>query len=555
MIALLGFDFQRGHLWPLFGVVLTLFLLGLFILNMRKSGRARLADEPLLRKIGLSFSANRARLRLGLEAGAGGLVVLALLGPVRGYTEVPALRKGLDIVVCIDTSRSMLARDLSPDRLQRARREVRGLVEQLSGDRVALIAFAGDAREIAPLTRDSKALLSFLDGVSPDDNRLGGTSIGAALERALGFFDGRTGAHEAIVLLTDGEDLEGEGLAVAKRAAEQNIGIYVVGMGTEQGGKIPVVGSNGTESFLRGPDGAEVVTRLDRNSLADLAAVSGGAFLTTSDSPTPLEEIYEKRIGQLDRRSLGGVGQRVPHDRFQWALVPGIALALLALGLRERRPKGSMARARRAAGLLLLPLLTIGFAAGVGAPLARAQQPGTLTPIQSPAVDPGLLPPGDITLPPPFEDPSPQAVMVLEKVVESCEAGDLGTALRWLDFSLEDVQQEAQQDKVSPNAVSELGEATDAKTLDLSEAEDDVQVGPRFPWTDLERAHLTYAMGIVRSRSGMHASAAKDFYLAAALSDDGELRRDALFNRATAHLLSMEERREELLAELGGGGM
>ena len=564
MMALLGFDFQRVHLWPLFGVVVTLFLLGLFVLTLRRGARAKLADNHLLQKIGANFSANRARLRIGLEAAAAGLVVLALLGPVRGHTEVPALRKGLDIVVCIDTSKSMLARDLSPNRLQRARREVRGLVEQLSGDRVALIAFAGDAREVAPLTRDRNALLSFLDGVSPDDNRLGGTSIGAALERALGFFDGRTGAHEAIVLLTDGEDLEGEGLAVAKRAAEQNIGIYVVGMGTEQGGKIPMVGRNGSESFLRGPDGAEVVTRLDRNSLADLAAVSGGAFLTTSDSPTPLEEIYEKRIGQLDRRSLGGAGQRIPHDRYQWALVPGVALALLALGLRERRPRWSMARANRAASLMALPLLTLGFAAGIGAPPAQAQQPGGLTPIQSPVVDRTAIPAEDIALPPPFDDQNPQAAMVLTQVVESCEEGDFGTALHWLNYSLEDLEPQLRNAGEDLLAKADGDEALDgeppvqegeqADAPEPGESKDEEPMGPRFAWTDFERAHLTYALGMVHSRMGGHSLAAEEFFLAAALAEEGDLRRDALFNRATTRLFSMEQRLDELLEELGGEG-
>ena len=304
MIAFLSFDWLRLELLPLLLLVPLLLVLGIGAEARRRRQRLRLADAALLPNLAGEVSVRRGKLRLAFELVGAALIVVALIGPVRGYTQRPALRRGLDIAVCVDTSRSMLARDLNPDRLSRARREVRGLLEQLAGDRVALLAFSGDAREVAPLTRDRRTLSALLDQFDPVENRLGGTDLGAALERALDLFDGRTGAHEAIVVVTDGEDLEGKGLVVARRAAEAGIRIYVVGIGTEAGGKIPIELGGGRESFLRGPDGEEVVTRMDRDSLAAIAEVTGGAFLTTSDSATPLEELYAKRIGRLDRREL-----------------------------------------------------------------------------------------------------------------------------------------------------------------------------------------------------------------------------------------------------------
>jgi Ca-activated chloride channel family protein len=234
-------------------------------------------------------------------------------------------------------------------------REVGGLIERLEGDRVALLAFSGDAREVAPLTHDRTTLRALLERVTPDDNVVGGTDLGAALQRALALFDGRTGAHEAIVLLTDGEDLSGHGLEVARTAAEQGIRIYVVGMGTQQGGKIPVLDQGGRESFLTGGEGGEVVSALDGSSLEEIARVTGGEYLAATRSAAPLEELYQMRISRLEGRDLQGGKEWVPHDRFQWVLVLALGCMLLESGLRER-----IGRRRAPASAALLLVLPFG---------------------------------------------------------------------------------------------------------------------------------------------------------------------------------------------------
>jgi Ca-activated chloride channel family protein len=231
----------------------------------------------------------------------------------------------------------MLAQDVRPTRLERAKREMRGLFEVLRGDRVALLAFSGDVREVAPLTSDPRTLASLLDYVTTEDNIVGGTDLAAALKHALGLFDGRTGAHEAIVFLTDGEDLGGRGKQVAAEAARRGIRVYVVGVGTLEGGKIPVLGRDGREAFLRDEQGKEVVTKLDATTLQELARMTGGEFLSTQDSATPLEELMRQRISRLEGRDLTATKVRVPHDRFQWPLVLAIACMLGELALLERR--------------------------------------------------------------------------------------------------------------------------------------------------------------------------------------------------------------------------
>lgn len=339
--ALLGFDLLRPSqlVWLL--AAPTLLAVGLWSLRARSRERKLLVDARHARRFLPDFAPSRALARVVLASLAVALLALAAAGPVRGYTARSVQRRGLDLVVCIDTSRSMLVRDLRPDRLTRAKREVAGLVDRLEGDRVALIAFAGDARDVSPLTHDRTTLRALLDRVSAEENIKGGTDLGAALNHALQLFDGRSGAHEAIVMLTDGEDLEGKGLEAARTAAERGIRVYIVGMGTEGGGKIPQVGPDGRESFVVDENGDEVVSALVGNTLAEMAKASGGEFLAATRSATPLEELYIARINRLEGRDLEGGVEYVPHDRYQWFLVAAAACMLVEAGLRERR------RARR----------------------------------------------------------------------------------------------------------------------------------------------------------------------------------------------------------------
>jgi len=354
----IGFEFLRpGLFWLLFLAPLAFFAGW----AARARSRAELARWVAARhelRFLPGWSRTRGYLRVAL--GAAGLLFLALaaLGPVRGFTYRAVSRKGLDLVVCLDTSRSMLAQDLRPSRLERAKREIVGLMDRLAGDRVALVAFSGDARDITPLTRDKQTLEGLLKFVTTEDNHEGGTDLAAAIEHALTLFDGRTGAHEAIVLLTDGEDLAGKAAAQAQEAVKRHIRVFVVGVGTEAGGKIPLVDEKGNASFLRDPEGNEVVTKLERESLIALARSTGGDFLSAEQSPTPLEDLYRARVSRIEGREIEGGERRVPYDRFQWPLALGVLCLLFELGLREtKRVRRESDAPRLAAALLPLALL------------------------------------------------------------------------------------------------------------------------------------------------------------------------------------------------------
>lgn len=332
-VEFLGFSWLRpaDSLWLL--IVPCFFVLGAWSITRRRRDMRQFVSERNLARFAPGLTRHQSSLRVFLATAGGLFLVLALMGPVRGYSLRDVERKGLDLVIVLDTSRSMLVEDLRPNRLERAKREIRGLLQKLKGDRVALLAFAGDVRKVAPLTHDRVTLASFVNTLSHRDNAVGTTDIGAALTAALEVFDGRTGSHEAIVLLTDGEDLEGSGLKVAEEAALRGIRVYVVGMGTVEGGKI----SDGGAGFVRDEAGQEVVSRLDGTTLERIAETTGGAYLAAARSALPLEELYEKRMSQLETRALWAGREKIPHDRFQWPLVLGLLCLVCESALRDRK--------------------------------------------------------------------------------------------------------------------------------------------------------------------------------------------------------------------------
>lgn len=432
-------EWQRPD-WSLgLALALVCVLVSLWARRSRRRRLEKLAPEPhLLRWVG-PLGSGRASLVLG-SLGLG-FAALALVGPVLGHVERAVERRGVDLVVCLDASRSMLARDERPDRLSRAKREIAGLLENLQGDRVALIAFSGEAQRIAPLTGDRLALEQLLDTVDPEDFQVGGTDLGRALEMALELFDGRTGSHEAVVLVTDGEDLEGRAAEVAEQAGQAGIRVYVVGVGTREGGKIPTVDARGRESFARDAEGAEVVTRLETETLERLARASGGEFLSTESSPTPLEELYRRRIANMEGRGFEGGIERLPLDRYQWPL----AAAVLLLGLsylvglrRSERRRGARAKSSPLVGAAALALVV----GGLGAPSAwAAPQEAPANP--PPATTAGAadstadaappLPTAAPLDPPPFAATFGAALAAAKSVPEGSAPEALGDVLAQLD--------------------------------------------------------------------------------------------------------------------------
>jgi Ca-activated chloride channel family protein len=254
---------------------------------------------------------------------------LALAQPRYGFIEKETKQKGRDVIVAIDTSRSMMATDVSPTRLARAKLFTQDLVRLMQGDRVGLIAFAGSAFLQAPLTLDYSAVTNSLDELDTDLIPVGGTNLAAAINGALEAFGKAEGNTRALVVLTDGEELDADGIAAAKRAAQEGIRIFTVGIGSPEGSLIPIRLDDGQPDFVRDKAGKPVTSKLDESRLREIAAATGGFFIPIG--PEAARDIFEKGIVPMELSENGVFNARQPIERYQWPLA--VATILLALSL------------------------------------------------------------------------------------------------------------------------------------------------------------------------------------------------------------------------------
>lgn len=335
------------HPSVLIWIWVALALAGLGVLAARRAGRRRQA--LLGRQAGRlapSFSAPRRIARDALASMAVLLCIAGLAGPQLGTWVREVQQRGVDIQIVLDTSRSMLAQDLAPNRLERARREVIGLLSLLRGDRVGLVTFAGDARQITPLTADPGSYRLFLDDVDTNTNALGGTAVGEGLELALDGFDPETPSARVILLLTDGEDHTSDPPAtdVAYRAFAMGVPIHVVAFGTAEGGEIPLTDERGAREVVRDESGAAVVSVPDEALLERVAGISRGSFLSAARTPFPLDEIWHKRISQMEGVTRASSMRRESINRFQWALVAALLCLVTRALLAEGRTVVAVSR-------------------------------------------------------------------------------------------------------------------------------------------------------------------------------------------------------------------
>ena len=307
------------------------------------------------------------------------LVVFAAARPQWGHSEQTFQARSRNVVVALDVSRSMLATDVRPNRLERAKADVVDLIDSLEGDRCALVAFRRTGVLLCPLTTDHGFLRAALEGATPDSAPRGETDLGGAIKTALDALDPAADDHNAILLISDGGDLRGNALEAARAAAKRNIPIFTVGLGDpKRGSAIPDASGTGSQQY----QGRAVTTKLEEKALVEIAKTSGGRYVplaTAGTAETTLGAIYRRFLRQVAAKEQAEEEELRATERFGWFLVPGLVLMLLAGGLSRGRFAGRSARVCAPAACLALCL---GVRAETNAPPALPSQPAYARPAQ-----------------------------------------------------------------------------------------------------------------------------------------------------------------------------
>lgn len=330
-------------LWLFAGLVVIAGMLWLYHrLDLRqRAALAEFASSHLLAKLTASFSPGRRFVKRLLFVAALACTFIALARPQLGYHWEEEKQRGIDILFAIDTSKSMLTQDVTPDRLTRAKLAIIDLVKKLDGDRVGLIAFAGDAFLQAPLTLDDDAFLESLDAIDTSTIPRGGTDVASAIQEAQVAFSKETKNRKILVLVTDGEDLEARGIDAARAAAKDGLIIYTVGVGSPSGGLIPITSANGGTDFVKDASGQFVKSHLDESTLKQIAEATGGTYQPLGQQGQGLQAIYDQALAPLPKQDLASKRQKVYEERFQWPLAAGLIflLASMMIGTRRRDKK------------------------------------------------------------------------------------------------------------------------------------------------------------------------------------------------------------------------
>jgi Ca-activated chloride channel family protein len=321
----------------LLGLVIVLVLFYVWSINRKKEILARFGDVWLLMKNSpyISFARQGGKAALLI---VGVLFLVLTLSQLQCGTHMEMMkRQGVDIIIAIDVSSSMLAEDMKPNRIAKARQEVRGILDRLQGDRIGLVAFAGEAFIQCPLTLDYSAAELFLDVIDVGLIPRQGTAIGDAIRKATSAFESKERKHKVLILLTDGEDHETQPVEAADEARKEGVKIYAIGIGSPVGEPIPITDRQGNKAgYKKDKYGEVVVTKLDEITLKKVALNTGGKHYNASPGEMELDKVYDD-IDKMEKKELEGKLLMQYEDRFQYPLALALIFIIGEFFLSEKR--------------------------------------------------------------------------------------------------------------------------------------------------------------------------------------------------------------------------
>src|SRR5688572_15878293 len=329
------FRFEHNEYFYGFLVLPVLLALVIWYFSWRRRRLRRLGDAELVKGM-MPYATTRKRvIKFILWIFGFSSLVLALCNLQTGSKLAEVKREGAELMVCLDVSNSMLAQDLSPDRLTNARYALERMINMLEGDRLGLIIFAGEAYVQLPITTDYGAAKMFLASIGPGMVPVQGTNIADAIAKASESFSNDEGKNRAIILITDGEDHEAEAVEAAEEARKRGIMINTIGIGSENGVPIPLVENGVVRGYRKDREGQTVITRLNAGLLKEIASKADGIYVQATQADLGLGNVLDK-INQLDKEQIESKMYTDYEDQFQWFLAIALLLFLVEFLISER---------------------------------------------------------------------------------------------------------------------------------------------------------------------------------------------------------------------------
>lgn len=330
---------HKEYLYWLFSVVMIAIVF-IFYLIKSKQDRKKLGNYHLVLKHIPAFFPPFKWLKFILFTFSLVSLILALANfqVFTGSHEVKV--KGSDIMICLDISNSMLAQDLSPNRLERAKMALQKMIENLQGDKIGIIVFAGDAYTLLPLTVDYNAAKIFVQSINTEMISEQGTNVGTALQKAIEAFENSNGVanNKAVILITDGEDHDGNAIEIAKQFREKNIPIHSIGIGSEQGAPIPVYQNGKMIGYKKDKEGNTVITKLNKDFLHQLSSETKGIVVIASNSDFGLNTLL-KQIKQLNKADTNTLTFNDYESQYQWFIAIALVLLIIEYLLPDTKPQ------------------------------------------------------------------------------------------------------------------------------------------------------------------------------------------------------------------------
>lgn len=320
----------------LLAILPLLWLVSLLVFRWKKQKQAAFGGDLVLDRLSPQRSKFKPVLKIILQSLGISFLVLALVNPKIGTELETVKREGVDLVFAVDVSKSMLAEDVAPNRLEKAKRLVSAIINQLTSDRVGIIAYAAQAVPQLPITTDYGAAKMFLQGLNTDMLSSQGTALDAALDLSATYFDDDDQTNRVVFLISDGEDHSEEGATAAQRAADLGIKIFTLGVGTDKGAPIPIKRNGVVERYKKDPEGNVVITKRNAEILEEIAEASEGAYIDGNSTQEVLSFVSET-LKAMDKKEFEAKKFVSYKDQFQIFLIIGLFFLILDFLIFEKQ--------------------------------------------------------------------------------------------------------------------------------------------------------------------------------------------------------------------------